>query len=179
MSDKANLQWSFMTNTNEWYTPRPYIQAVYDVLGCIHLDPASNYIANDTVNAHTYFDINDDGYNQKWWGNVFLNPPYGKDPLSNVSNQAKWSSKMISEYESGNVDSAILLVNASTDTTWFTPLWKYPICFTNHRVRFLDPDGNKGKQPVKGSAFVYFGFDKQKFAHVFKQFGAVVLDTIT
>ncbi len=175
MSSKANLQWSFMTNTNEWYTPLPYIKAVHEVLGSINLDPASNYIANQTVNAETYFDINDDGYNKKWWGNVFLNPPYGKDPVFKSSNQAKWSSKLISEYTSGNINSAILLVNASTDTTWFSPLWQYPICFTDHRVRFVDADGNKGKQPVKGSAFVYFGTDKQKFADVFKVFGAVVL----
>ena len=46
------------------------------ILDGIDLDPASCEYANDRwVLADTYYDRKKDGLNQRWFGNVFLNPP--------------------------------------------------------------------------------------------------------
>ena len=119
----------------EWYTPEKYIEAAREVMGGIDLDPASNEMANEIVKAPTFFTKDDDpdGLNQSWFGNVWLNPPYGKG-------SGMFTTKLIEEYKSGRVKSAILLLNAyGFDSGWFQFLWEYPICFTDHRVQFYSP----------------------------------------
>lgn len=161
-----------MSESNEWYTPQDYIEAARRVLGAIDLDPASNPFANQTVKASRFFTIIDDGLKQQWRGRVWLNPPYGRD--SGESNQAIWSARLIEEYEAGRVTEAVLLINAVTDRVWFQPLWNYPICFTDHRIKFYDPSGEAGS-PTHGNALVYFGSNKQQFVDEFTRFGAVVV----
>jgi DNA N-6-adenine-methyltransferase (Dam) len=63
--------------SSEHYTPAIYIEAAREVLGRIDLDPASNARAQKTVKAGAYFTEKDDGLQQEWRGNVWLNPPYG------------------------------------------------------------------------------------------------------
>lgn len=162
------------SENKEWYTPKQYMDVVRKVLGRIDLDPASNAIANEVVQARQYFTAKDDGLSQEWHGRVFLNPPYGRDTERKRLNQQVWSEKLVAEYKSGNVREAILLVNAVTDTKWFQPLWDYPICFTDHRIKFYTVEANK-TSPVRGSAIVYFGDNPLLFAKNFKQFGKVVL----
>lgn len=156
----------------EWYTPEEYIRAARAVMGDIDLDPASCEQANRTVKARRYYTKDDDGLKQEWFGRVFVNPPYGWTEDSE-SSQAVWSARLIAEWEAGNILEGILLVNAATAQKWFAPLWRFPICFTDHRIRFERPGAEKN-QPPHGSVFVYFGHDVQKFARVFSQFGAVV-----
>lgn len=170
MSTIKNL---LTSQSNEWYTPAQYIEAAQIALGGIDLDPASNYTANKTVKAKTFYTIDQDGFNKPWFGNVFLNPPYGRDKKLKISNQDKWSAKLISEYKIGNVKNAILLVNATTETKWFTRLWEYPICFTDHRIKFYNAEGTPNS-PVKGQAFIYLGNTPALFVKTFKNFGTVV-----
>lgn len=158
------------SNSNEWYTPRKYIQAVYDVLGYIDLDPASCEKANQTIKAHKYFSKNDDGLSQEWYGQVFLNPPYGK--TGGKSNQGTWSKYLINEFENGDVDEAVLLVNATPSDKWFAPLWNYPICFTNHRIQFYNQNG-EANQATHSNCFVYLGENIELFARVFSTLGVV------
>lgn len=159
------------SSTNEWFTPQVYIDAVKEIFGNIDLDPASCIEANQIIQAKTIFTINDDGLNQDWFGKVFLNPPYGK--TGGKSNQALWSQKLITEYCLGNVTEAILLVNAQTAEKWFKPLWGYTVCFTDHRIKFMQADGSKN-QPTLGNAFIYFGQNSDTFTKVFSKFGNVV-----
>jgi hypothetical protein len=163
------------SESNEWYTPKAYIDAVHAVLGAIDVDPASNAEANKLVQAAAFYDVLTDGLVRDWRGKVFLNPPYGRD---GISNQERWSLRLIEQYQAGITTEAILLVNAVTDRTWFQALWDFPICFTHHRIPFYKPGGSPGAQPVCGSAFVYLGANHIQFARVFRQFGAVVLTTI-
>ncbi len=52
------------------------LEDVRAVLGQIDLDPASCEFAQKRVKAKRYFTKQDDGLQQRWFGNVFLNPPY-------------------------------------------------------------------------------------------------------
>lgn len=156
------------SESNEWYTPRAYIDAVIILMGAIDLDPASSKQANETVGAADIFTIDDDGLTQDWYGRVFLNPPYGRD-----NGQENWSRKLVEEFAAGNVTEAVLLVNAVTDTKWFQRLWNYPICFTDHRISFYKSNGNEDR-PTHGNAFVYLGTNTADFIRLFAPFGAIV-----
>lgn len=161
---------NFSSASNEWYTPSEYIEAAREVMGAIDLDPASNALANETVQAARYFTQEDDGLAQEWAGRVWLNPPYGV--TDGKSNAGIWADRLIAEYRAGKVREAVLLVNANTERGWFTPLWDFPICFTNHRIQFYTVDG-VGAQPIDGNALVYFGENVAGFVDVFSRFGEV------
>lgn len=159
------------SNTNEWYTPPQYIEAARAVMGTIDLDPASHEKANQGVKATTFYTIHDNGLAYPWNGRVWLNPPYGKDGID--SNQKIWTTRLINQYTAGVTTEAILLVNAATDTEWFAPLWDYPICFTNHRIRFIDENGEQQSQPTHGNVFVYFGSNVERFTEEFSKYGVI------
>ena len=153
----------------EWYTPEKYVEAAREVMGGIDLDPASNDMANEIIKAPTYFTKDDDpdGLSQSWFGNVWLNPPYGKG-------SGLFTTKLVEEYLAGRVKSGILLLNAyGFDSGWFQPLWKYPICFTDHRVQFYSPQKESGG-PANANIFVYLGSEPKKFRDAFMNFGHVV-----
>ena len=154
--------------SNEWYSPKTYIEAARKVLGKIELDPASCAKANRVVKAKQHFTEQDDGLAHEWIGQVFLNPPYG-----DVG--PKFVAKLIRDYDSGKVKEAILLVNSHcTDTKWFQPLFDYLMCFTDHRSKFWNAKAESSTSPTHGSVFVYFGKNANKFEKHFKQFGAVL-----
>lgn len=155
------------SNGNEWYTPPAYVEAARDVLGAIDLDPASCKRANKTVKAKEFFTVQDNGLEQPWAGNVWLNPPYG-------GLAGKFVEKAVKEYQDGNIEAAILLVNANcTDTDWFKPLWDYLLCFTDHRINF-ESESDESSGSTHGSVFVYLGSQLKEFAKCFSQFGTVV-----
>lgn len=161
-----------LSGSNEWYTPKPYVDAAREVMDGITLDPASCELANKTVRAVNFYDIQADGMNKPWRGKVFLNPPYGWDE-DGESNVAQWTARLVDEFQTGNIKEAILLVNATTERKWFQALWQYPICFTDHRINFYNASGEQ-KQPTQGNAFIYFGPHKMTFAAMFEKFGTIV-----
>lgn len=164
---KENHQYITSSESVEWYTPAKYIEAAREVMGGIDLDPASSKQANETVKAKKYFTKEKDGLSQNWKGRLWLNPPYRKEGGPFVE-------KLIQGYVCGDVESAILLVNAnSNDASWFWPLWDYTLCFTYGRINFYTID-KKENGPTHGSCLVYFGEDIPKFKEVFEEFGAVV-----
>jgi phage N-6-adenine-methyltransferase len=160
------------SKSNEWYTPQEYTDLVKAVLGEIDLDPASNKHANDVIQAAQYFDQEIDGLNQDWRGKVFLNPPYGR--VGGRSGAGVWIEKLINEFQAGNVTEGVVLVNSSTGDKWFQPLFDYPICFVNHRIKFYQPSGDK-IQPTKSNVLVYFGTNVKKFKKVFRKIGRIYM----
>jgi phage N-6-adenine-methyltransferase len=151
----------------EWYTPREYIEAARGVMGGIDLDPASSDEAQEIVQADRYYTKQDDGLSQSWAGKVWLNPPYNMPLIEDFTGKA------IDEYQAGNIECAIVLVNNATDTGWFHRLFDYPVCFTRRRVQFWTSEGpNLGAR--QGQAIFYLGGNPDLFAQVFSAFGVVL-----
>ena len=153
--------------TNEWYTPPVYLDAARAVLGGIDLDPASCAEANEMVAAARFFTEDDDSLYLDWHGRIWLNPPYGRIAGDFVS-------RLVDQHRAGNVTAAVALVNAHcTDTSWFQALWDHLLCFTDHRINFLNGTEERSGS-THGSVFAYLGSDWDIFKAEFTQFGAVV-----
>jgi ParB family transcriptional regulator, chromosome partitioning protein len=157
--------------SNEWYTPSRYIEAAREVLGGIDLDPASCEAANRVVKAKQYYTKEQDGLARPWVArSVWLNPPYGK--LANKSMLEMWVRRLIQHYEQGSIEQAILLSTTNVESPWFRFLWDYHICFVDHEIRFMHPNGVR-KCHLFGSIFVYLGPHEQRFIDIFQQFGTI------
>lgn len=164
---------NYSSESVEWYTPARYLEAVREVLGGIDLDPASCQTANAVVGAAKFFTDEQNGLEQTWFGRVFMNPPYGKTD-DNESMAGAFCKKAVGEYEAGNIESCIILVNSSHSQAWQAPLYKHTICFVDHRIQFVSGNGDKNKNPTFQNIFVYLGNDVGKFYEVFSKFGYVM-----
>lgn len=156
----------FVTNNsgnNEWYTPEPIIELARSAMGGITLDPASSEVANQTVQAESYFTVEDNGLEKEWFGNVWLNPPYSAELIG------KFSEKLIAERE--NYEQAIVLVNNATETEWFNKVVSIAsaVCFPKGRIRYYSPE-KVSNTPLQGQALLYIGNDVKSFV---KQFASV------
>jgi ParB family chromosome partitioning protein len=153
---------------NEWYTPPQFIESARLVMGSIDTDPASNPIANATVKATRFFSKEEDGLQQKWEGNVWMNPPYAQPLMS------QFAEAISEKFETGEIEQAIILVNNATETQWFQRMASVAsaVCFPKSRVKFLDPNGKPGA-PLQGQAIIYMGDSKRVFRDEFRKYGAI------
>lgn len=147
---------------NEWYTPECYIISARKVMGSIDLDPASNEYANKIIKAKKYFDSKTDGLKQKWFGNIWMNPPYAQ-PLIN---------DFINRLETESYNQAIVLVNNATETSWGQKILELSnaVCFHSKRIRFINPE-NESNAPLQGQMIIYIGKNFKTFIDEFKQYG--------
>ena len=155
------------SESNEWYTPAPVVDLVRFIFdGPIHLDPASNPAANETVAAQAYFDVNQgyDGLELRWGRpqhNVFCNPPYGRGT-------GKWVDKALREQSK-----VIMLVNAVPGRQWFQDLAESPltgwIWFFRRRIKFLDPETLEPQDsPTHDSCLVGIGTPAPDWAKLYQ-----------
>lgn len=153
--------------SQDWYTPPKIITLVRLVMGEIDLDPASDEIGQQWIQATNYYTPSQDGLDHPWSGRVFLHPPaYGKI--------AKWTNKLLAEYESGRVEEAVLLVTPSVGNKWFQKLTRlFPVCFSDERISFLDDQGRPQPRPKHGNAIFYLGQNSLQFKQVFGAIGSV------
>lgn len=158
------------SGNNEWYTPPEYTEAARLVMGGIDLDPASSNIANETVNASTYYTLEDDGLQKQWAGRVWMNPPYSGGSMD------KFIDKFVAHYTAGDITQAVVLTNNATETGWFQDLLSCAgaLCLVKGRIKFITCEGKKPNSPIQGQAVMYFGNDVESFARVFLSFGTVL-----
>jgi ParB family chromosome partitioning protein len=157
------------TGDNEWYTPPLYIERARRVMGGIDLDPASNAIAQQWIQAERFFTPAENGLAQEWHGRVWLNPPYSQPAIGHFID------KLVAEHSVRHVDQAILLTHNYTDTGWFHAALGDAdlVCLTKGRIRFVDAEGAECS-PTQGQAFFYFGSHREAFAAAFGPIGAVL-----
>lgn len=152
----------FSSDTPEHYTPAIVVAAVLKCLGSIELDPCSNSHQSPNIPADVHYTIEDNGLRQRWAGNVYMNPPYGREI-------GEWVQKLVDNYETGAVSAAIALVPARTDTQWWQTLRDYPVCLVSGRLKF----GNAENSAPFPSAIFYLGNDIDRFYHAFSSLGDI------
>ncbi len=163
---------NYSSESNEWYTPAVYLQSIRDFFGEIDLDPASNAIANEAVQAKDIYTANDNGLALPWNGRIFVNPPYGTENGQSLAGQ--FCAKAIQEHAAGNASEIIILVNSVHSQKWQAPLYDYAICFVDHRIKFVNGDGGENENPTFQNIFIYLGSRKNDFAASFSRFGYVM-----
>lgn len=155
---------------NEWYTPPDFIEAARQAMGSIDVDPASSAIAQQTVKAVRFYSIENDGLENAWIGNVWLNPPYSKDLIG------LFTAKLKTSLTEGDTTQAIMLVNNATDTAWFhdVVVAASAVCFIRGRIAFHDSTGKPANKPLQGQMALYFGHRHIAFRKSFESFGVVL-----
>jgi phage N-6-adenine-methyltransferase len=160
---------SFNSGNNEWYTPAEFIEAAREVMGAIDLDPASSDVANQFVEATTYYTAKENGLDKEWAGRVWMNPPYSDDLVG------RFIEKLLAHYGNRDITQAIVLVNNATETAWSQSLAAIARvkCEPKGRIKYLDDTGKPANTPLQGQQFFYLGNQADTFADVFKQFGVI------
>ena len=128
---------------SDWETPddlMAVLRAEFTETGHFSFDAAANH---ENRKEHIYCGpggsgaascISPDGLSAKWYGQVYCNPPYGRDI-------GKWVKKCWHEVDCGNAELVVALLPVATDTAW----WWFVAGATE--VRFL-----KGRVTFVGAA---------------------------
>lgn len=146
--------------THDWISPKYLI----DSLGPFDLDPCTSLNQLWATAKHGYT-IKDDGLKQKWFGRVWLNPPYGKHAQVWLTRLAKH----------GN---GIAFIFARTETrSFFNAVWLYAdsLLFLKGRVQCYRPNGVRGKGAGAPSVLVAYGENNTKALSKSGLAGALVL----
>lgn len=159
--------WQEPETNYEWYTPKLYVEMAREVLGSITLDPASCDAAQERVKAEHYYTKEYSGLEQRWWGNVWCNPPYGML-------QRKFVSKAIALYYDGHINQAIFLLNR-TGAAWYLKAKENctAACEVYRRIAFLNKNGEREPSPRYYNDFLYLGRNDRRFKEVFSEIGNI------
>ncbi len=139
---------------HDWHTPRELLERLYRVFGEFDLDPCSPTRKKSTspVRAKMRYTAEDDGLSLRWFGTVFLNPPYGRT-------LGQWTMKAKEEVAIGNASIVVALLPARTDTSyWHRDVARSArVFFLQGRLRFGD-----GRQaaPFPSALVVWGGSSK-------------------
>ncbi|MDE6276840.1 MAG: phage N-6-adenine-methyltransferase [Muribaculaceae bacterium] len=127
--------------SDEWFTPKEIIEA----LGVFDLDPCA---AHGWLTASSHLYKEDDGLAHKWWGRVWLNPPYSRRLIS------PFIHKMA---EHG--DGIALIFNRMDITLWHDVIFPTATAMLvmRDRLKFYRPDGTQGESAGCGSVLVAWG----------------------
>lgn len=164
-----------LKESDRYFTPELLLDAVLEQWGTIDLDPCHDPHPRCLVKAETCYDIRQgqDGLVLPWsvgeTGNrtkVYCNPPY--------SGVAPWVLRAVQHAAGGG--EVLLLVNASTDTTyWQSYILRHgTVCLLAKRVSFGRPGSDKVSANLQPSAVVYFGHDIEGFTRVWSKHGTII-----
>lgn len=149
----------------EWGTPRHVWEPLAETLDGFDLDPASG--AEPEPIAAERYTVEDDGLAQPWFGDVWVNPPYGRE-----FNPA-WAEKIHTEAGHESVETITALVPASTDTQYFQNNYAYADYFTfiEGRLEFIGAGDSKASF---ASVLVTYGDVPDAYLEVCDELGFVV-----
>lgn len=100
----------FMSERQDWGTPIEFLDWLKSERGWIPtLDAAAS---RRNAKAPTFYTIEDNSLEQPWSGDVWLNPPFGRE-------LPKFMAKCAEEIKRKEVRSIMVLIPARTDTKWF------------------------------------------------------------
>jgi len=136
----CELSVHFSSKTDEWETP----QDLFDDLNEKYHFDIDVCALPENAKLEEYFDPEDDGLSQAWWGTCWMNPPYGRAIK-------KWMRKAYEESQNGSV--VVCLVPARTDTAWWHDYaMKGDITFIRGRLKF---GGHKNSAPFPSAIVVF------------------------
>lgn len=123
---------AFSSQSVEWETPQSFYDA-WDQVYRFTLDTAAS---PENAKAPKFYTKEDDGLSQVWSGNVWCNPPYGRQI-------GKWVEKA---YRSTRTGAAlvVMLIPAKTETRWWHDyvIKADSIYFVKGRIQFGDSGVN-------------------------------------
>lgn len=135
----------------EYNTPK-YLFNYLNTFFKIELDPCAD--PSNYLNTKYYFTKEQDGLEQEWRFDAFVNPPYG------IENEIEWIEKAMLEHDKNDINIFLLLPN-KTEAPWFSKLFisSNIIIFPQQRINFLPhgplKQGKKKYGNIMGS--VIFG----------------------
>lgn len=134
-------EWEAAGKSDEWYTPK----YIFDALGCtFDLDVAPG----KTVTHVPAMAALMDGLADRWFGFVWMNPPFGAR-----NGIIPWLDQFFSH---GN---GIALTPDRTSAPWFQDAARKAdaILFLSPKVKFSRPDGTVGRSPGSGTVLMAAG----------------------
>jgi phage N-6-adenine-methyltransferase len=138
---------------HEWFTPLALFKKL-DKEFDFTTDPCAE--PTNRLGVKIFYTKEQDGLRQKWKGNVFINPPYGR-----TGKVQDWFKKA-SEYKDGVV---VFLIPARTDTKWWAEyIWDgnnhrpYPhvqVRFIKGRIKFESPNHVSNTAPFPSAVVIF------------------------
>lgn len=134
----------FSSRSEEWETPKEFFAAL-DAEFHFNLDACAT---KQNRKCERFYSKEDDALSQPWTGNVWCNPPYGRDI-------GKWVQKAAREIQR-DADVIVMLIHARTDTKWFHDfIYRKPnveLRFVRGRLKF---GGSKYNAPFPSMIAVF------------------------
>ncbi|MDB9247412.1 DNA N-6-adenine-methyltransferase [Halorubrum ezzemoulense] len=168
----------------EWGTPKWVWQPLAETLGGFDLDPASGAEEEPIAYVRVQLPTDEhpygtavreegvttwygDGLEEGWHGDVWLNPPYGRQ------HNPRWAQKVSEEVERGALDTLTALVPASTSTNWFQDHYANAdlLTFIDQRISF---DGSGSDSASFASVIATFGDVPTAYVDALGELGFVV-----
>ena len=139
----VNTETMFSSKTDLWATPQDFFDKLNEEFR-FNLDVCA---LPENAKCERYFTPEVDGLSQAWAGNVWCNPPYGREIGS-------WVRRGYLAAKTGYADVVVMLLPARTDTRWFHDYIyeKAEIRFIKGRLKFGD---SKNSAPFPSMVVVY------------------------
>ena len=136
----------FSSKTDLWATPQDFFDK-YNKVYNFTLDVCAD---SSNHKCKKFFTTEMDGLKQKWEGNCWMNPPYGREII-------KWMQKAYEESKSGAT--VVCLVPSRTDTRWWHDFaMKGEIEFIRGRLKFGE---SKNSAPFPSAVVIFKPTEKE------------------
>lgn len=131
----------FSSKTDLWATPQEFFDKLNEEFQ-FTLDVAA---IPENAKCKNFYTPDNDGLNQRWFGTVWCNPPYGRQI-------ARWVEKAYKSFLEGAT--VVMLLPSRTDTLWFHKyiLGKAEIRFVKGRLKF---GGGQNSAPFPSMVVIF------------------------